>query len=459
MSDFGDWREDIRAKINILQERLSEGSGGPSSPISPSTSQLLSRFTSSFTSPILLRPGSSCATNPLFEEPDFRLLESPLPFGNLDFEQPEQEQEDVMTSLREENGQVQGNADGGRPNNITYPAVADGKSADFELRGGFFHQLPKFYGLSNEDPNQHLQLFEFCCDTMCPRGADIQHVKMRAFPHSLEDRARKWFFAIPAGRMISWNTMRKEFLQKYFPSSRVTQIRKEITSVKQEQDEAFDMYYERFKALVASCPNHGIREGLLLQYFYEGLLPLERQFLDSAAGGALMEKSKEDVTTLLELRATANQQFGSFSMKSAKEEASRMGSSSDVAELKQEMGKLTLLVSKLAKGRGVQACGVCSLEGHTTDQCPQVVDESFEEANAIGFPQQQGGQRFQNFNPRFNDHPNFRWSNNNTQNPPMAPQGFVARPQAPFQGFARPPFSSTTIATLKLHQQQTIMTW
>ena len=66
--------------------------------------------------------------------------------------------------------------------------------------------------------------------------------------------------------------------------------------MKQERDEAFDVYYKRFKTLVSSCPNHGIRDGLLLQYFYEGLLPMERQFLDSAAGGALMEKSKEDVT-------------------------------------------------------------------------------------------------------------------------------------------------------------------
>ena len=274
---------------------------------------------------------------------------------------------------------------------------------------------------------------------MCPRGADLQHVKMRAFPHSLENKARTWFFAIPPGRMISWSSMRKEFLQKYFPSSRVTQIRKDITSVKQEKDEAFDVYYERFKNLVSSCPNHGIRDGLLLQYFYEGLLPLERQFLDSAAGGALMEKSKEDVTNLLELRATANQQFGSFSMMSTKEEASRVGGSKDVSELKDEVSKLTLLVSKLAKGRGVLACGVCSMEGHATDECPQVFEDSFEGVNALGFPQQQqGGQRFQNFNPRFNDHPNFRWSNNNTQNPPMAPQGYVARPQAPFQGFVRP---------------------
>ena len=111
----------------------------------------------------------------------------------------------------------------------------------------------------------------------------MQLVKMKAFPFSLEDKAREWFFAVPAGRIVSWATMMKEFLLKYFPSSRVTQIRKEITSIKQDIDESFEVYYERYKALVASCPNHGIREGLLLQYFYEGLRPMERQFLDLVA--------------------------------------------------------------------------------------------------------------------------------------------------------------------------------
>ena len=105
-----------------------------------------------------------------------------------------------MTSLREENGQVNGT--GVRPANVTYLAVETGKTADFELRGGFFHQLPKFHGLSGEDPNRHLQQFEYCCDIMCPRGADMQLVKMKAFPFSLEDKAREWFFAVPAGRIV-----------------------------------------------------------------------------------------------------------------------------------------------------------------------------------------------------------------------------------------------------------------
>ncbi|KAM1785032.1 hypothetical protein ACFX12_037986 [Malus domestica] len=44
-------------------------------------------------------------------------------------------------------------------------------------------------------------------------------------------------------------------------------------------------------------------EELLLQYFYEGLLPLERQMLDASVGGALVDKTPRDAKTLIANRA------------------------------------------------------------------------------------------------------------------------------------------------------------
>ncbi|MEJ4811510.1 hypothetical protein SKA23_14430, partial [Enterococcus faecium] len=161
-----------------------------------------------------------------------------------------------------------------------------------------------------------------------------------------------------------------------------------------------------------------------------------------ATGGSLMEKSREEASNLLEMRATNNQQFGSFSSRRVNE-TNIHGESSTIAELKDDLSKLTLMVSNLAKNRGIQVCGVCSMEGHTSDQCTQV-NPSFEDVNAVGFQGQfgnfqgQGAQtRFQNFNPRAND-PNFRWNNNtNVLNPQPVTQGaqpnpYVARPQGQY---------------------------
>ncbi|XP_070667851.1 uncharacterized protein [Malus domestica] len=85
--------------------------------------------------------------------------------------------------------------------------------------------------------------------------------------------------------VTSWESMKRAFLEKFFPTSRVILLRKKISGIQQSQGKSFPAYYERFKALVASCPQHQMKEELLLQYFYEGLLPIERQMLDASVGG------------------------------------------------------------------------------------------------------------------------------------------------------------------------------
>ncbi|KAM5578091.1 hypothetical protein ABKV19_008423, partial [Rosa sericea] len=84
----------------------------------------------------------------------------------------------------------------------------------------------------------------------------------------------------------------------------------------------------------------------------------------------------------------------------------------------------------------VMVCGVCSMHGHASNQCPQLIEEGGQEGvNAIGF--QQGYQRPRNdpysntYNPGWRDHPNFRWKDN--ENTQSAPQGFQPRPQGFYQ--------------------------
>ena len=45
--------------------------------------------------------------------------------------------------------------------------------------------------------------------------------------------------------------------------------------------------------LYASCPHHQISEKLLIQYFYEGLMPMEQSMSDVASGGALVDKTPQ----------------------------------------------------------------------------------------------------------------------------------------------------------------------
>ena len=89
------------------------------------------------------------------------------------------------------------------------------------------------------------------------------------------------------------------FLDKFFPASRVANIRREICGVKQRDTKNLHEYWERFKQLCASCLQHGISEQLLIQYFYEGLLPMERKMMDAASGGAIVNKTPGQARELI----------------------------------------------------------------------------------------------------------------------------------------------------------------
>ena len=169
----------------------------------------------------------------------------------------------------------------------------------FELKSGMIRLLPTFHELSGEDPNKHLKKFHVVCSSMKPLGISKEQVKLRAFPFSLADNAKEWLYYLPSSTITTWNSMKKAFLEKYFPASKATIIRKEICAIRQEGGKTLYEYWERFKRLCASYPHHQISESLLIQYFYEGLTMRDKSMLDAASGGALVDKTPMEARNLI----------------------------------------------------------------------------------------------------------------------------------------------------------------
>ncbi|CAN6583682.1 unnamed protein product [Malus baccata var. baccata] len=310
--------------------------------------------------------------------------------------------------------------DNAAPLCIQYPMATLGKTDEFELKSSLLHHIPKYHGLSMEDPNKHLKEFEVVCSSMTPVNVDGSILKMKAFPFSLMDKAKDWLYELAPGTVTSWESMKRAFLEKFFPTSRIILLRKKISGIQQEEGESFPTYYERFKSLVASCPQHQMKEELLLQYFYERLIPLERQMLDALAGGALVDKTPMAAKILIANRALNAQQY------------------EDVGQI----GPPRQQVHEMAEGmrmQGPMVCGVCSIQGHASEKCPQLIENGgWESANAIGF---QGQNQPRNdpysntYNPGWRDHPNFKWRE--AQQPQQQggfrqqPPGFFTKPYAP----------------------------
>ncbi|XP_062176246.1 uncharacterized protein LOC133881340 [Alnus glutinosa] len=263
---------------------------------------------------------------------------------------------------------------------ITFPTLD--ATTTFELKSGLIHLLPTFYGLTGEDPHKHLKELHVVCTSMKPTGVTEEQIKLRAFPFSLKDSAKDWLYYLPSGSITTWNEMKRLFLEKYFPASRASNIRKEICGVRQHNGESLHEYWERFKKLCASCPHHQISEQLLIQYFYEGLLPIDRNMIDAASGGALVDKTPEAARNLIANMAANSQQFST-----RLDLQPRPINEVNISSLEQQIASLNSLVRQMAVGnmQTVKACGICSIVGHPTNMIT--------------------------YNPGWRDHPNLSYEN------------------------------------------------
>ncbi|KAH9751080.1 hypothetical protein KPL71_014142 [Citrus sinensis] len=239
---------------------------------------------------------------------------------------------------------------------------------NFELKSDLIHLLPKFHGFAGEDPHKHLKEFHVVCSSMRPQGVTEEQIKLRAFLFSLDGLAKDWLYYLPPGSITMWNGLKKQFLEKYFPASRAANIKKDIFGIRQLPGETLYEYWERFKQLCASCPQHQIPDQLLIQYFYEGLSLMDRSMIDAASGGVLVSKTPTQARELISNMAANAQQFGN-----KQDPTSRKVNEVNISSVEQYLDKLTSLVEKFVVGNvqqleDFQAClrgGTILMHNHT----------------------------------------------------------------------------------------------
>ncbi|XP_027124317.1 uncharacterized protein LOC113771530 [Coffea eugenioides] len=292
---------------------------------------------------------------------------------------------------------------------ITFPRLSE--NAAFELKPGPIHLLPTFHGLSGEEPHKHMQEFDVVCSSMKPSGVTDEQIKLKAFPFSLKDSAKDWLYCLPAGIITTWPEMQKKFFEKYFPASRAASLRKEICDIKQFHGESLYEYWER-------------------------------NIIDAASGGALVNKTTQEAWELIERMAENCQQFGT-----REDVPTRKVNEVSSSSIQQQLSELTSFVRQIAVGNVQQAkvCGICTNSGHTTDSCPQLQEEGIEQANMAGnmpMPRRQYDPYSNSYNPGWRDHPNLSYGGNKQQNfTPNRQQGFQQQYQTKNQPSSNPGMS------------------
>ncbi|KAM1811203.1 hypothetical protein ACFX12_027873 [Malus domestica] len=133
-----------------------------------------------------------------------------------EFEEQEEEEE-VMAAdnrtIKEFSASGLANA---TPLCIQYPMAPQGKTNEFKLKSSLLHHIPKYHGLSMEDPNKHLKEFEVVCSSITPINVDGNILMMKAFLFSLLEKAKDWLYELAPETVTYWESMKRAFFEKFF---------------------------------------------------------------------------------------------------------------------------------------------------------------------------------------------------------------------------------------------------
>ncbi|GJZ17706.1 reverse transcriptase domain-containing protein, partial [Tanacetum coccineum] len=125
-------------------------------------------------------------------------------------------------------------------------------------------------------------------------------IRAYAFPFSIDGPARIWLDKEPPRSILTWDVLVSKFINHFFPPSKTTNLRNEISNFQQRFDESFYEAWDRFKDLLRACPHHGFTELHQLGTFYNGLNPSDQESLNFVASGNLLERSAQDVLKIIE---------------------------------------------------------------------------------------------------------------------------------------------------------------
>ncbi|GKA73507.1 reverse transcriptase domain-containing protein [Tanacetum coccineum] len=182
---------------------------------------------------------------------------------------------------------------------IVIPAIL---AENFELKHGLLNLVTskQFCGFEKEDPHAHIRWFNKITSTIKYKDVPNSSIKLMLFPFSIEGAARIWLEKEPPRSIVTWEDLVSKFINQFFPPSKTTNLRNEITNFQQRFDESFCEAWERFKDLLRACPHHGFTELHQIDTFYNSLTSTDQDSLNAAAGGNLLTKTPKDALTLIE---------------------------------------------------------------------------------------------------------------------------------------------------------------
>nr|GFB45900.1 reverse transcriptase domain-containing protein [Tanacetum cinerariifolium] len=169
-----------------------------------------------------------------------------------------------------------------------------------------------FFGHDKEDPHAHIRYFNKITSTLKFPNIPNTSIKLMLFPFYLEGAAWIWLEKESRRSILTWDYLVSKFINQFFPPSKTTSLRNEITNFQQQFDETFSEAWDRFKDLLRAYQDS----------------------LNSVAGGKFLDKMPRDCLSIIESKSKVRYSRDKPVVAKVSTNASTSGVSPDVAELK-----------------------------------------------------------------------------------------------------------------------------
>ncbi|KAL4377135.1 hypothetical protein GQ457_02G026990 [Hibiscus cannabinus] len=353
---------------------------------------------------------------------------------------------------------------------VTMP---DFEAEHFELKPVMFNMvntLGQFGGTPNENARQHVKSFLDICNSFKIHEVSNDVLKLKLFPYSLRDKAKTWLNNLQPGSLQSWTQLCRCFLAKfsytnmtYHLRNQITSFRQEddkamhedkaktwlnnlqlgslqswtqlcrcflakfsytnmtyhlrnqITSFRQEDNEAMHEAWESYRDLFRRCPIHGLPEWMQVSIFYNSVNTPTRTMLDASANGILLDKPSRESLEILDKLAQNDYQHPTSRRGITRRGPAQLDSFDNILA---QIASLTNMVKNMQKQPHIQEvkaldtfCDQCG-SNHDASKCGQKIESSCYVGNY------NRNNMSNTYNPAWRNHPNFSWKNqSNALNP------------------------------------------
>ncbi|KAL1567198.1 hypothetical protein AAHA92_02703 [Salvia divinorum] len=234
-------------------------------------------------------------------------------------------------------------------------------------------------------------------------GIEVKNNVLAVMPHFYGRReADTWFMRLPPNSIRTWSDFRLVFLEYFFPATRTNALKKEIQGATQEEDETLSQYWGRFMGMLDACPNNRMSEAEIYNNFYEGMTPECKDLVNSASGGDFSRLRVSEAKRILSRLINAKKAYDSPRTTLLRRGTVNAASEQPEDRMEARMDKLEkAIISALEKTKQPTPIEKC--------QAPL------------------GKQR----DAPWRDHPNFRWSDADLNQPAPQTQNFPNRGEGP----------------------------